>query len=61
MIKKIKRLLERDKAKGIINERGFMFCPTCGMALKFKVKEETFCPFCAQRLNRDAPSETPEK
>ena len=54
MIRKIKELFERDKAKGIILERGLVFCPVCGMALRLKVKEEKFCSFCGQRLDNRA-------
>ena len=61
MIKRIKTLLDRDKAKDIIIERGFCFCPTCGMALRLKMREETFCSFCGQKLIRNPAKEAVNK
>ena len=52
MFRKIRNLLDREKAKDIINERGFYFCPSCGMMLRLKMKEEVFCSYCGQRLRR---------
>lgn len=54
-MKELRKLLEKNKAKSIIVERGFIFCPTCGMALHLRVDEEEYCSFCGQKLNRQAP------